>query len=207
MILRVGLTGGIASGKSTIGRMLERRGCKVIDADRIVSELYAPGAAGWSAIVGHYGREILDRNGEIDRPRLASIAFGDAESAARLNALIHPLVIAEEERRMSEEREGIVVVEASLLLEAGGRERYDRIIVVDIDEDLQIARAVARGMDAGEARRRRSRQMNRSQRLKFADYVIDNAGSLAQTESEVARVHESLVADLEWKREDKNRSG
>jgi dephospho-CoA kinase len=201
MILRVGLTGGIASGKSTVGRLLERHGCKVIDADRIVAELYAPGAAGWTAIVEQYGRDILDQQGEIDRPRLAALAFRDAASADRLNSLIHPMVIAEEERRLAAEREGIVVVEASLLLEAGGRSRYDRIIVVDIDEDLQLVRAVVRGMDAEEARRRRERQMPRNDRLRFADYIIENGGSLEDTADQVARVYRSLVDDLQAKRD------
>lgn len=199
MILRVGLTGGIASGKSTVGRLLERMGCKVIDADRIVAGLYAPGAPGWKAIVGSYGTSILDAAGEIDRPRLASLAFRDGESAARLNALIHPLVIAEEERRMAAEQEGIVVVEATLLLESGGRQRYDRIIVVTIDPEIQIARAVARGMTAGEARRRRERQMAPEERVRHADYLIDNSGSLAEVEARTEAVYRDLQRDLRQK--------
>jgi dephospho-CoA kinase len=200
MILRVGLTGGIASGKSTIARMLARLGCTVIDADRIVSDLYAPRAAGWQALVDSYGPELLDLKGEIDRPLLAAIAFRDAATAARLNALIHPLVIEEEERRMAEQKEGIVVVEASLLLEAGGRERYERIIVVDLDPETQIERAVQRGMQADEAVRRRERQMPRSERLRFADYVIDNSGSLPEAEMQTFRVHRQLLLDLDRKR-------
>jgi dephospho-CoA kinase len=204
MILRVGLTGGIASGKSTIARHLESLGCKVIDADRIVAELYAPGAPGWKAIVQSYGPDILDDRGEIDRQKLAGLAFRDAESASRLNALVHPLVIAEEERRMAEERDGIVVVEATLLLESGGRERYDRIIVVTIDPDVQIERAVARGMTSGEARRRRERQMPPDERLRHADYVIDNSGAIDDAKEQTAVVYVELQRDLE--RKEKGRS-
>ena len=203
MILKVGLTGGIASGKSTIARTLAGLGCLTIDADDVVRRLYRPGRAGFEALVKHSGREILRADGEIDRPRLASIAFASDAEASRLNGLIHPLVIEEEQRIIQAEenrfpdRDRIVVVEATLLLESGGRERYDKIVVVDVDPDTQIRRAIARGMDRDEAARRMAHQFSREKRLQHADYVIDNNVEQRLAEVETIRVYERLREDLE----------
>lgn len=202
MILRVGLTGGIASGKSTIVRILAGLGCVTLDADAIVARLYRPGEAGHQAIVRTYGRDILDADEEIDRRKLAARAFSSAEEARRLNALIHPLVIAEEERLMrdAEERAAgedlIHVVEATLLLEAGGRERYDRIVVVDVPPEVQVERAIGRGMEREEALRRIAQQMTREERLRHADYVVDNSGDEHAAEAATVRLYEKLQADL-----------
>jgi dephospho-CoA kinase len=201
VILKVGLTGGIASGKSTIVRMLAALGCLTVDADAIVARLYRPGELGHEAIVGTYGQEILLPDGEIDRRKLADIAFSKPAEARKLNALIHPLVIAEQARlfREAEERgeDAIYIVEATLLLESGGRQRFDRIVVVDVDPDVQIARAIGRGMTAEEAKRRIAHQMPREERLRQADYVIDNSGDEGQALAEATRVYASLQADLE----------
>ena len=201
MILRVGLTGGIASGKSSVGKMFARLGATVIDADRVVAELYRQGDPGYQAIVRRYGREVLRPDGEIDRPKLSALALQTKESAAELNALIHPLVIAQEarmidamERESNEDR--IVIVEATLLLESGGKDRYHRIVVVDVNPETQLARAEARGLDRAEAARRMARQMSRAERLSQADYVIDNSGSLEETESETRAVFASLERDF-----------
>lgn len=206
MILRVGLTGGIASGKSTASRTLAGMGCVTIDADEIVARLYRPGEPGYEALVRAYGREILRPDGQIDRPKVASIAFVDSESAARLNALIHPLVIAEEEGVITAEaqrfpdRDRIVVVEATLLLESGGKKRYDRIVVVDSEPPLQIDRAVARGMDRTDAERRMARQMPREERRRQADYIIENNADVRALEVETVRVYQKLLADLAAKK-------
>ena len=147
MILRTGLTGGLASGKSTIARIFASLGCITIDADQIVARLYQPGEAGHEALVRSYGTGILLPDGTIDRRKLADIAFASDESAKALNALIHPLVIAEQMRMIENEtREGIVIVEATLLIESGGKDRYDRIVIVDVDPETQLARALTRGM-------------------------------------------------------------
>jgi len=197
MILRVGLTGGIASGKSTIARMFASLGCHVVDADQIVAQLYQPGEAGHEALVRTYGSGILLPDGAIDRRKLADVAFATDESAKALNALIHPLVIAEEARLMDEEaREGIVIVEATLLIEAGGRDRYDRIVIVDVDPETQLVRAMARGMSRDDAARRIAHQMPRAERLRYADYVIDNSGDLRAAEAETSRVFGLLQRDL-----------
>lgn len=206
MILRVGLTGGIASGKSTITRILAGLGCVTIDADEVVTRLYRCGGEGHEAIVREYGRSVLTADGEIDRKKLADIAFATSESAAKLNALIHPLVLEEEERIMEAEadrfpdRDRIIVVEATLLLESGGRERYDRIVVVDVEPPVQIQRAVARGLTKEEAERRMRHQMSREERLRHADYVIDNSGSRRDAENETLRIYETLRDDLRNKK-------
>jgi dephospho-CoA kinase len=203
MILRVGLTGGIASGKSTVARTLAGLGCVTIDADLVVTRLYRLGEPGYEALVHAYGKEILRPDGQIDRPKLASIAFVDDASARKLNALIHPLVIAQEEQvitgeaRRFPDRDRIVVVEATLLLESGGKKRYDRIVVVDSEPSLQIERAVARGMDGQDAERRMARQMPREERKRQADYVIENNRDIGSLEAESVRVYEKLRRDLE----------
>jgi dephospho-CoA kinase len=200
MILRTGLTGGIASGKSTIARIFASLGCMTVDADQIVARLYQPGEAGHEALVRTYGSGILLPDGTIDRRKLADVAFASDEAAKALNALIHPLVIAEEVRLMDEKmREGgdrIVMIEATLLIEAGGKDRYDRIVIVDVDPEIQLARAVARGMSREDAARRIARQMPREERLRYADYVIDNSGDLHAAEAETKRVFAALQGDL-----------
>lgn len=203
MILRVGLTGGIASGKSTIARMFAELGCVVVDADAIVARLYLRGNAGHDALVNAYGAEILRADGEIDRQKLADIAFTSPEGSRKLNALIHPLVHAEQARMFAEAESGedrVMIVEATLLLESGGRDRYDRIVVVDVDPEVQIARGVARGMTREEVTRRMAHQMPRDERLRYADYVVDNSGDLRQAEQETRRVYEALLADLAKKK-------
>lgn len=200
MILRTGLTGGIASGKSTIARLFAALGCVTIDADQIVARLYQPGEAGHEALVRTYGSGILLEDGTVDRRKLAGIAFASEEAANALNALIHPLVAAEEVDLMAaeEQRPGdrIVIVEATLLIEAGGEERFDRIVIVDVDPETQLARAVARGMTREEAARRIAHQMPREERLHHADYVIDNGGDLEAASAETTSVYEALQRDL-----------
>lgn len=205
MILKVGLTGGIASGKSTIMRNFASLGCVTVDADAIVARLYRPGAAGHDAVVRTYGAGVLQENGEIDRKKLADIAFANAEEARRLNALIHPIVVDEQARMMAaaeaRDDDAIYLVEATLLLESGGRQRYDRIVVVDVAPEVQIARAIGRGMTEAEVRRRIAHQMPRAERLRQADYVIDNSGDREQGLAETLRVYERLREDLAAKKE------
>jgi len=200
MILRTGLTGGIGSGKSTIARIFASLGCITVDADQVVARLYQPGEAGHEALVRTYGAGILLPDGTIDRRKLADVAFASAEAAKALNALIHPLVIAEEARLMGDVREGIVMIEATLLIEAGGKDRYDRIVIVDVDPETQLARAVARGMTREDAARRIAHQMPREERLRYADYVIDNSGDLDAAEAETKRVFAALQRDLNTRR-------
>lgn len=196
MILRVGLTGGIASGKSTIREMFAKLGATTIDADKLVAELYQPGAAGHDALVRTYGPEILRPDGEVDREKLAAIAFRSAGDAQKLNRLIHPLVLDEADRRISAIADGIVIVEATLLIESGAVLRYDKLVVVDVDPATQIARAVGRGMSRDEVTRRIANQLPREERLRHADYVIENNGDLAAAETRTREVYQELLEEL-----------
>jgi dephospho-CoA kinase len=206
VILTVGLTGGIASGKSTVARTLAGLGCVAIDADAVVARLYRPGEAGYEALLRQYGRQIVRQDGEIDRPKLADIAFATSDATKQLNALIHPLVLEEEQRVIAAERarfpdrDRIVVIEATLLLESGGKQRYDKIVVVDSDPALQIERGVERGMPREDVERRIARQMPRAERLALADYVINNDGDLRTLEVETHRVYNKLREDLQTKK-------
>ena len=204
MILRVGLTGGIASGKSTARSLFAALGCHVIDADALVAHLYEPGRAGHTALIETYGRGILREDETIDRVKLANLAFATPDDAKKLNALIHPIVVQHTGELLDEyERthgDDIVIVEATLMIESGGRERYDKVVIVDVKPEIQIERGIARGLTDAEVRRRIANQLDREERLKYADYVIDNSGDVAHLESETRRVHAQLLADLQKKK-------
>lgn len=182
MILKVGLTGGLASGKSTIAAGLEARGIPVRDADRMVHDLYEPGAAGSRAIAEAFGREFLLPDGSVDRPKLSARVFHDKEALARLNGLIHPLVRDEQAAWFRElEQKGVAlgVVEATLLVETGGRNRYDTIIAVSAPEAVRLERAVRRsGEIAREGLRRRiAAQIQDAERERAADIVLRSDGT------------------------------
>jgi dephospho-CoA kinase len=204
VILRVGLTGGIASGKSTVAKLLHELGCYVIDADQIVRSLYEPGAKGHRALVNEYGPSLLDDSGNINRAALSELALSTAEGAVRLNALIHPLVIEEQTKQLADLEAGgsdrIAVVEATLLIESGGRKRFDTIVVVDVPEEIQLQRAVRRGLSPDEARKRMARQLTRQKRIEVADYVIENSGDEDALRIAVAELHGRLMRELADKR-------
>ena len=194
--MTVGLTGGIASGKSTVASFFRELGCVVYDADQIVRDLYRPGAAGHLALEKHYGRAIFDERGEVDRPTLAQVALSSPEGAAALNALIHPLVIEEQTRliegAVKADPSAIVVIEATLLLESGGRERFDSIVVVTLSPELQRSRAFARGVSPEDFERRARNQMTSEARLAHADYVIENNGSLTELRDRTEAVYHQI---------------
>jgi dephospho-CoA kinase len=200
VILKVGLTGGIASGKSTARELFGLLGCHVVDADRLVAELYELGRAGHDALVATYGERVLRADRTVDRVALANIAFASPEDAKKLNALIHPIVVQYTDDLLAEfertHEDTIAVVEATLLIEAGGRRRYDRIVVVDVEPETQAARGRARGVSVEEMARRVANQLPRAERLAHADYVVDNNGDRAHLEDEVRRVWECLRQDL-----------
>jgi dephospho-CoA kinase len=193
--LRVGLTGGIASGKSTVGRLLAERGCFHTDADRLVADLYRPGEAGARAVEELFGPSTLDADGGVDKARLAALAFADQAQRRRLEAAIHPLVAARFEQ-LARSRPGIVVFEATLLVETGGAGRFDRLVTVEADAERRIERAVARGMREEDARARLAAQATSEQRSAAADYVIRNDGSLEDLRHRVDEVVAALRADL-----------
>lgn len=174
-----------------------------------MADLYRPGQPGHRALVAAYGTSILRPDQSVDRAKLAALAFADATAARQLNALIHPLVTQAESRLRAEEearhpdRDQIIVVEATLLIEAGNLERYDRIVVVEAPPEVQLARAEARGMSRQEAARRMSHQMAAADRLGYADYILDNGGDVVAAERLTGKLFESLRKDLA----DKKRRG
>lgn len=189
--VRVGLTGGMASGKSTVARMLGDRGATVVDADRLVAELYEPGESGARAAAELFGGGVLDDHGAVDRERLAGVVFRDAAARARLEAAIHPLV-RERFSEIARDATGIVVLEATLLAEAGYAPDFDRVVTVEADPEVRLERAVGRGMSEDEARRRLRAQGAGDERRAAADTVIRNDGDLEDLERKVDR----LVAEL-----------
>ena len=193
--MRVGLTGGVASGKSTVSGILRQLGAVVIDADALAREVIEPGTPGLAAVVGEFGPEILTDDGDLDRARLGALVFADPDRRAALEAIVHPLVrarAAELEQAAPPGR--IVVSDIPLLVETGQAGDFDAVVVVDVPEELQVARAVReRGWSEDEARARVVAQGSRSDRLAVATYVVDNTGTLEDLRHRVTEVFEELV--------------
>jgi dephospho-CoA kinase len=199
-LLKVALTGGIATGKSTIGEMFAKRGAHVIQADRIAHELMSPGHEVYNQVVAHFGGEILNNDGTINRPRLASAAFPD--KIQDLNRLVHPAVLDYQDRWMDkigeEDPNSVAIVEAALIFEAKGEKRFNKIIVVRTPFETKVARFAQRmKLKHAEARmevmRRMAAQISEEEKARRADYVIDNNGVLDHSEEQVAKVWEELV--------------
>ncbi|MFD9241985.1 dephospho-CoA kinase [Streptomyces sp. NPDC059556] len=193
-MLKVGLTGGIGAGKSEVSRLLVSYGAVLIDADRIAREVVEPGTPGLAAVVEAFGEGVLTAEGTLDRPKLGSIVFADADRLAALNAIVHPLVGARSAELESRAGTGDVVVhDVPLLTENGLAPLYDLVVVVDASPETQLDRLVRlRGMAESEARARMSAQATRAQRLDVADLVIDNDGPLDALEPQVRKVWDEL---------------
>ena len=196
-MLKVGLTGGLACGKTFVGEALASYGCFLIRADELGREAEAPGGEAYEPVIAEFGREILAPDGQIDRRRLAARVFEDPQALARLNALVHPAVLRREERLIAEyvarEPRGIVVVEAAILIETGSYRRFDRLILVACSEEQQVERSMHRdGVAEAEVRARLSRQMPLSEKRKFADFVIDTSGAKEDTLRQTRAVYEKL---------------
>lgn len=185
--MRVGLTGGIGSGKSTVVEMLADMGAAVVDADEIARRVVAPGSSVLARLAEKFGSDILLEDGTLDRALLAERAFSDERGTRRLNEITHPAIREQAERDISraEETSEIVVYEMPLLVESGQVSLVDVVVVVDVPESVQIDRAVRRGMDETDVRQRMLRQASRDQRLEAADAVIDNSGSYDATRAQV----------------------
>jgi dephospho-CoA kinase len=201
-MLRVGLTGGVACGKSAVAKMFELLGAEVVDADKIVHELYRQGEPVYKALVKNFGDEILRPDGEIDRTRLAAAAFDDGR-VQELNKIVHPAVIKRQEQWMhdvgSRQVHAVAMVEATLILEAGGKGRFDKIVVVTCRPEQKIERYAARsGLPEAAARteveRRTRAQMPDDEKARRADYIIDNSGTLEMTRRQVERTYMELKA-------------
>jgi dephospho-CoA kinase len=196
-LLRVGLTGGIGSGKSEVARRLAGHGAVLIDADVAAREVVLPGSSGLARIAAAFGDSVLRADGSLNRERLGEIVFGDPGSRVRLNEIVHPLVrewMQEAERAaVQADSNAIVVHDVPLLAESRGKAGFDAVIVVDVPPDLQLERLVSqRGMAAEQARARMAAQAGREQRLAVADIVIDNSGSLDDLDRRVAEVWTDL---------------
>jgi len=210
-MLKVGLTGGIAAGKSVVGKMFVALGAYLVEADHIAHSLMQPGEAVYNQVVRHFGREILNPDGSVNRAKLAELAFGPATDApaqrasrvVELNGIVHPAVIRSQDEWMEQmgiqNRHAVAIVEAALILEAGAAKRFDRLVVVTCNPDQRLSRFAARQkIDLETARkevaRRMAAQLSDEEKIKAADYVIDNSGSLDQTREQVRQVWGKLHA-------------
>ena len=194
-MLRVGLTGGIGTGKSAVSRLLAERGAVVIDSDVLAREAVARGTDGLAAVVEEFG-DVLTPDGELDRPAVGRIVFGDAEARRKLEAIIHPRVRARAAAIEAAAPAGAVVVhDIPLLVETGQADSFDLVLVVDVEPDLQLRRLTElRGMTAEEAKQRIASQASRADRLAAADVVVDNSGSLDDLERRVGEIWTELAA-------------
>ena len=203
--LLVGLTGSIATGKSTVSAMFRSLGCVVLDADMLAREVVEPGEPALAQIVEEFGREVLQPDGTLDRKRLGAIVFGDPARRKRLEQITHPAIRDRFLRHLAELEargfDGIVLWDAPVMIETGGHRAMEKLVVVATDEATQRARLQARdGIDAVEAARKIGSQMPVAEKAKLADYVIDNAGDRAATEAQVREVHAALLRDLAARR-------
>lgn len=190
--LRVGLTGGLASGKSTVSSWLREAGFEVVDADHLVAELHQPGGAGAAAVRDLFGPEMLDEHGGVDHPKVAARVFSDAKARKDLEAAVHPLVRKRFEEIAAARSQGVVVLEATLLVEAGYAPLFDFIITVEAPCELRYERAVARGMDPESTRARLLAQGDGEERREAAHRVIDNSGD----EAHLRRQVDELIVEL-----------
>ncbi len=202
----VGLTGGIASGKSTVASMFASRGCPAIDADQLARNVVAVGTDGLSAIVNYFGRDILDENGELNRERLGAIIFSDDSQRNALNSIVHPLIAQASMKRLADisaAGHALAIYEAALIVENNLQSKLHMtaLIVVSVSESTQLARLMARTQDnrpplsEPAARQRISAQLPLADKIAVADYVIDNNGSLCNTENQVQQVWVALTAE------------
>ncbi len=199
-MLKVGLTGGVACGKSTVGEMFVARGARLIKADEVAHQLMRPGQPVYEQILQHFGRDIVNQDGTINRPKLAQAAFGGGR-VEDLNRIVHPAVVAYQDRWMAEEAarhpHAVVIVEAALILEAGVQNRFEKLIVVTCRPEQKVTRFAARHGIAEEAarqevERRQAAQRSDEEKVRAADYVIDNSGSREDTERRVLEVWNEL---------------
>jgi dephospho-CoA kinase len=202
--LLVGLTGGIATGKSTVADTLRRLGAEIIDADQLAREVVAPGEPALAEIVREFG-DVLHPDGTLDRKKLGAIVFGDTPRRKRLEAITHPAIRERFLARLRELEavgfEGLVFFDAPVMIESGNYRNMDRLVVVFTGDATQRERLMARdGMSAAEAGRRMATQMPVADKAKLADYVIDNSGDRAATEARTREVFEALLAELRGRR-------
>lgn len=197
-MLKVGLTGSIAVGKSFVLSVLAELGCVTFDADRIAHAAIEPGREAHRDIVREFGESVLAADGAIDRQKLGRIVFADHARRARLNEIVHPRVIEEQNRLLAEaearDPNGIAIVDAALMIESGGYKRFDKLIVVYCDHETQIERLMRRNdITREDAERRVAAQMSSEEKVRYADYRIDTAGTFEETRQRVIDVYDELL--------------
>ena len=201
-MLKVGLTGSIAVGKTFVCDVFRELGCHILDADAVAREVVEPGTPGLKRIVGEFGPDILANDGRLDRVRMARIVFADEEKRLLLNSIIHPLVFEVQDRWLSENEEkdpgGISIVDAALMIESGGYTRFDRLIVVWCEPKIQLQRLKDRNrLPEAEARKRIASQMPQSEKKRYADHLIDTSNGFDDTRRQVREVLEKLKRSLD----------
>ena len=201
-MVKVGLTGGLASGKSFIGAELERLGAHVLEADKLGHAILMPDGEAYADVVKLFGNEILSTDNTIDRKRLGAIVFADPEKLKQLNALVHPHVFKRQNQFFAEiearDPDAVAVVEAAIMVESGSYKNYDRLILAACPRDVQIARFVERERSTvEEAESRLDRQMPLEEKRKYADFVIDTAGSRSKTLAQVEDVYRKLRGEAQ----------
>ena len=200
--LLVGLTGGIATGKSTVSALLRQLGCEIIDADFLAREVVEPGQPALAQIAIEFGRDVVTAAGELDRKKLGAVVFANPERRRRLEAITHPAIRDRFLARLDELAQqgfvGLVVFDAAVMIESGNYKNMDRLVVVVTDEATQMARLHGRdGTDDAENRRKIASQMPLTEKAKLADFVIDNSGSRDATAEQVRRVFGALTSELQ----------
>ena len=196
-MLSVGLTGSIAVGKTFVTDVLAELGCHVFDADDIAREVVVAGSPGLNHVVSEFGPVVLQSDGTLDRAKLGAIVFADSAKRQLLNSILHPYIIAEQDQRLreweAEDPDGIAVVDAALMIESGGYKRFDKLIVVHCDPEVQLERLMSRnGLTREEAVQRVEAQMDQEEKKKFADYLIDTSDGFDATREQTQAVYEQL---------------
>lgn len=204
-MLRAGLTGSIAVGKSHVVNLLKEMGCHVIDADQTARDVVAPGTEGLKRVIAEFGEEMLMPDGQLDRARLGVIIFGDKEKRERLNQILHPLIIQAQDAQMRalevQDPQGIGIVDAALMIESGGYKRFDCVVVVHCRPEIQIERLMKRNnLSRAEAEQRIRAQMPQEEKMRHADFLIDTSEDYETTRLRTLEVFQKLKALSEEQR-------
>lgn len=197
-MLKVGLTGSIAVGKTFVCDVFRDLGCHVLDADKTARDVVRKGTPGLAKIVSEFGDEVLTPDGELDRPKMASIVFADEKMRLRLNSIVHPLVFEAQNEwlaaREAEDPNGVAIVDAALMIESGGYRRFEKLIVVWCEPDIQFERLIKRdGLTEADARKRIAAQMPQDEKKRYADLLIDTSGGFDSTREQCRLVHSKLL--------------
>jgi dephospho-CoA kinase len=198
-MLKVGLTGSIGVGKSFVLDVLRELGARTIDADQVARECVEPGTPGLAGVVREYGEGVLNAEGSLDRAKLGAIVFGDEAKREKLNSILHPFIIARQdeiiERWERETPDAIAIIDAALMIESGGYKRFDKLIVVHCEPEIQLQRLMKRNhLSRDEAELRVKSQMPQEEKMKYADYLIDTSGEFENTRTQVEALWRKLRA-------------